>query len=80
MSNMQMEVLEKAFLHPYSLSHHVYSGHDIVMIRCRECSKPGYQPFAGASDVEFWIKQNDGSVSWLLSPEVVDMRGLGMTQ
>jgi len=30
-------------------------------LSCRDCFKPGYQPFANASGLEFWVKQDDDS-------------------
>lgn len=28
---------------------------------CRQCNKPGYQPFAGTRAVSFWLKPNSGT-------------------
>lgn len=32
-----------------------------LTIACRECSRSGYQPFKGASALEFWIRDQNGS-------------------
>ncbi len=32
-----------------------------LTLACRECDRSGYQPFAGASALEFWIKDMNGS-------------------
>ncbi|GAX79409.1 hypothetical protein CEUSTIGMA_g6850.t1 [Chlamydomonas eustigma] len=45
-----------------------------LSFRCRDCYKPGYQPFAGASSVKFWIKQNDGSFIDQITPEVPQLK------
>ena len=33
-----------------------------IPIFCRECAKPGYQPFADAQQLQFWIKSNTKSL------------------
>ena len=32
-----------------------------LTLACRECSQSGYQPFKGASAIEFWIRDQNGS-------------------
>ena len=32
-----------------------------LTLACRECSQSGYQPFKGASALEFWIRDQNGS-------------------
>lgn len=53
-----------------------------ISFLCRECGRPGYQPFANASAISFWIRSNSNStdpfVSSTPSNQVGPAPGSGM--
>lgn len=38
-----------------------------ISFLCRECGRPGYQPFANASAISFWIRSNSNSTDPFVS-------------
>ena len=53
-----------------------------ITLACRECGQSGYQPFKGASALEFWIRDQNGSStipdvqarSLFLKPRIMTLR------